>query len=68
MSHSNVCHTKPNGRSGRRNGTRRRAARRAQRRMDGSSEWSLELSLVVIFLRGLALHDLWSMGPSPRAP
>jgi hypothetical protein len=35
--------------------------------MHDSPEWSLELASVALFHRVLSLHDLWSMGSSPRA-
>jgi hypothetical protein len=65
MTHSNLGRTKQNGRPTR-GGSARRVVRSGA--MDGLPEGSLELAPVVLFLRGLALHGLWSMGSSPRAP
>jgi hypothetical protein len=36
--------------------------------MASPSEWSLKLAPVVLFPQGLALHGIWNMGFSPRAP
>jgi hypothetical protein len=64
MTPSNLGHTKPNGWPAW-GGGRRVTCSGA---MDASPKWSLELAPVVLFIRGLALHSLWSMGSSPRAP